>query len=454
VRVSQRRGRARTRSDELAHLSTEFAGLVDGLDRANKSAPVHVGLEREYCVFDAGRQVNFGALIHELSLGVRHLDPADPNAYWLPSGAAITCDGREAEVALPPTSLRPGFVHSIQARAAAAQRRLGALLPTGPVMEGYSTHVSVSTPVELAERVALTYVRRFAPALMLVMNGRQTPGLLVRPRPGRTELCGEFVEQAWLRAAVAFAVGSSEACVQAISEPGRTITPLPPEIDIEPEPARVRYGWYIDRRSFGVDLHRNGRETRLRLVSGGTISAQRHLELAWDSARAALSGRATAEDTDAIDQMIAKELPLPGESQVAAEIEPANTADAMSFSQGDARRPRWRPGFELAPVVVTWDVTVYLLVDIPRARRAFVCVPSPNARRFLFRLLHGELDDVLNAYLRLVPAGRRLDRLDQTKSPGIYDDLAPRQRLLPLEIDPHSHAVPNHRSASSEVAAS
>jgi len=413
-----------------------------------------VGLEREYRVLASGRQVDFGGLIHGLSLGVRHLDPADPNAYWLPSGAAITCDGKEAEVALSPTMLRPGFVHSVQTRSEASQQRLAALLPPGLVMEGYSTHVSVSTPAELCERVALIYVRRFAPALMLLMNGRQTPGLLVRPRPGRTELCGEFVGQVWLRAAVAFAVGSTQACVEAISGRPLAGTALPPEIDIAFEAAKVRYGWYVDRRAFGVDLHRRGRETQLRLVGGGTIGAQRHLELAWESARTALGDRASAADLAAVDQMIANELPLSGESWTAAEIESANTPGAMTLAQGDARRPRQRPGFELAPVMVTWNVTIYLLVDTARGRRAFVCVPSPDARRFLFRLLHGEFDDVINAYLRLAPAGRRLDGPEQTKSPGIYDELAPRRWLLPLEIDPHARAVLDQLSAPIEVFAS
>jgi hypothetical protein len=451
--LEPRRDVAYSPAAELAHLSAMFAASVGALDQGGQRAAVRVGLEHEYCVFDAGRQVDFATLIHGLSLGVRHLDPADPNAYWLPSGAAITCDEQEAEVALPPTKLRPGFVHSIQARANAAQRRLAELLPPGLVTEGYSTHVSISTPVELGERVALTYVRRFAPALMLVMNGRQTPGLLVRPRPGRTELCGEFVEQACLRAAVAFAVGSTEACVQAVSGTTPTGTPLPPEIDIEPERARVRYGWYVDRRAFGADLHRDGRETQLRLVGGGTIGAQRHLELAWESARTALGDRASAADLATVDQMIANELPLPGESRAAAEIDPASTPGAMTLAQGDARRPRRRPGFELAPVMVTWNVTVYLVVDVRRERRAFVCVPSPNARRFLFRLLRGDLDDILDAYLRLAPAGRKLDQPDRTKSLGIYDDLAPRRWLLPLEIDPHARAVPDQLSARPEAAA-
>ena len=355
-------------------------------------------------------------------------------------------------MALPPTILEPGFVELVQARAAAAQRRLGEVLPSGLVLRGYSTHVSISTPCDIVERVARMYVRRFVPALMLVMNGRETPGLLVRPRPGRTELCGEFVDRASLRAAVAFAVGSTAACVQAVSGPRRKAMRLPPELDLEPEPATGRYGWYVDRERFGVDLHRDGRETQLPLVGGETISAQHHLELAWDSARDALGDRAGVGDLQAVDQMIAGVLPLPGESADVADVESAARPAGGLLARGDARRSRCRPGFELAPVMVTWDLTVYLVVDVSRARRAFVCVPSSNARRFLYRLLHGELDDVLNAYLRREPAGRRLNRLQQAKRPGIYDELAPRLWLLPLEHDPHPPVV--QPSAPKEVAAS
>ena len=41
-------------------------------------------------------------------------------------------------------------------------------------------------------RYARLYTETFAAALMLLMNRDDSPGLLVRPRPGRAELCGEF----------------------------------------------------------------------------------------------------------------------------------------------------------------------------------------------------------------------------------------------------------------------
>jgi hypothetical protein len=58
------------------------------------------GLEHEFRVLDGPRPVDFRRVIHGLGLGQPNLDPADPNAYRLPSGSAVTCDGAEAEIAL------------------------------------------------------------------------------------------------------------------------------------------------------------------------------------------------------------------------------------------------------------------------------------------------------------------------------------------------------------------
>ena len=68
--LEARRDFAHSPAAELAHLSGRVAALVGALDPGGQRAAVRVGLEHEYCVFDAGRQVDFGALIHGLSLGV------------------------------------------------------------------------------------------------------------------------------------------------------------------------------------------------------------------------------------------------------------------------------------------------------------------------------------------------------------------------------------------------
>ena len=46
------------------------------------NAPL-VGLGHEYQVLGPDGQVDFRTVVHGLGLGRSHLDPANPNAYWL-----------------------------------------------------------------------------------------------------------------------------------------------------------------------------------------------------------------------------------------------------------------------------------------------------------------------------------------------------------------------------------
>ena len=71
-------------------------------------------------------------------------------------------------------------------------------------------------PAKLNDRVCRLYAETFAADLMLLMNRIDSPGLLVRPRPGRTELCGEYIEDEPLAAAAAFVAGSTRACAAAV----------------------------------------------------------------------------------------------------------------------------------------------------------------------------------------------------------------------------------------------
>jgi len=158
-----------------------------------------VGLEHEFVVRGSdGSRIDFRGLIHELGIGRRHLDPSDPHARRLPSGAVVTCDDGEAEIAIPPVAGTSGFATRVVEAAAHARAGLQRSLPRGYRLEGCSTHLSVSLPDPLLEACARRYPVTFAPALMLLMDGPHSPGLLVRPRPGRLELGGEFVAGAWL----------------------------------------------------------------------------------------------------------------------------------------------------------------------------------------------------------------------------------------------------------------
>src|SRR5215469_6505970 len=272
-----------------------------------------LGLELEFRVQSGrGRLIHFGSLIHCLALDGAALDPGDPNAYRCSWGGVITSDGAEAEIATPPVRTRPGFTARLQGWARTGEAELRRAVPRGIGLDGYSAHFSAAMPARLNGRVCRLFAETFAADLMMLMDRIDSPGLLVRPRPGRTELCGEFIEHAPLAAAAAFVAGSTRACAAAIRrQPGRAT--LPPRLDVRLAPAVHRYGWYVDRAAFGTDLHAAGRRALLPRAAGGTISAQSHLELAWAAARQALAEDAAASDLQAAEAMVTGSLPLPAE---------------------------------------------------------------------------------------------------------------------------------------------
>ena len=167
-----------------------------------------LGLELEFSVRSPrGGRVHFGSLIHRLALDGTALDPGDPNAYWCSWGGVITSDGAEAEIATPPVRARPGFAARLEAWAHTGEAELRRAVPRGLELDGYSAHFSAAMPARLNDRVCRLYAETFAADLMLLMDRADSPGLLVRPRPGRTELCGEFIEDEPLAAAAAFVAG-------------------------------------------------------------------------------------------------------------------------------------------------------------------------------------------------------------------------------------------------------
>jgi hypothetical protein len=422
-----------------------------------------LGLEHEFVVARAGGPIDFRSIIHRLGLGQRHLDPADPNAYRRPSGAAWTCDGAEAEIALPPRVLEPGAGRRIAAGAAAERGALAATLAAlSPplVPEGCSTHLSVSLPDERRSlATAERFARRFAAGLMLLMDGPASPGLLVRPRPGRLELGGEYVTGRSLRAALMFAAGATLAS-HAAARTGREA--LPPALDVRLAAATQRFGWYVDRRAFGPDLYAIGRATVVRTADGRTVRAQDHLERAWAAVRSRLEPFLGAGDLEPTDRVVAGDEPLPLETSrrapgtdVGADSDDLAAPDGTRAPGDDEAnpfgaviRPVARPGFDLAPVMVTWDLGVLVVADRARSRQAFVAIPRPWLATYLSALVAGRLDAPIAAYLAHPPAGRRLARRNDARSPGLFDELGLRGELLPAERGPDGRPAPHPRDGA------
>ncbi len=409
-----------------------------------------LGLEHEFTLADGNQPVDFRSLIHSLPIDGLRLDPGDINAYRCRSGLALTCDEAEAEVATPPLPVRPGFVSEVEDWDAASRSELQSVLPGGLSLTGYSTHLSAALPDSLAEATADLYARTLAPALALLMERPDSHGLYVRPRPGRLELCGEYVEGPRLGAVAAFVAGSVRACAMTIIGDPNAPT-LPPPLRLQLLPSRERYGLRVLRDALGFDLYAAGRRAVLPLDSGATLPASQYLDLAWTAARAALGADARPADLAVADQMVAGDLPLGVEGEL-PNRSPASPTRLPSSEFGRLLQPRARPGFTLRPVVATWDFTVFLLADGSRSR--YVCIPRPALAPFLDLVEQGALDDTLRSHLEASPGRNVLASHAQTARPGVYDALPDPVGLLAPERDPEdslgpSTLEPGTRSAKS-----
>lgn len=391
-----------------------------------------LGLEHEFVVRNEAGPVDFRTCLHRLHIPGRRVDPYDPHAYRCPWGGTITADDAEAEVAIAPVDRIGGFADVVDARARGARQALEAVLPADLALEGYSTHISVSNPDDSNDETARWVARRFSAALILLTGRAISPGLLVMPRPGRTELGVEYVEGSRLRAATAMAAGSVLASVRAAAREGGA-SALPPALDVEIRPAVRRFGWYVDRAAFGTDLLTHGRSALLRRLDGGTITAGDHLQLAWDSARRALGSIAAPGDLADADRMVDGTSPLPTEDLHWADPTDRPVASPPTpFSE--LLVPRHRPGFVVEVAVATWDFAVFTLVGL--GRTGYAAVPRSALHDFFVGIDAGRLDSMLREFLAGPDRGRILAGWREAHLPGLYDGVAPLAAFAPPERDP------------------
>lgn len=373
-----------------------------------------IGIEHEYRVLDAsGRQRDFRALLHTLPVDGLRLDPGDANAYRLASGLALTADEAEAEVATPPVAVEPGFTLRAAALAAEARATLEALLPVGLTLEGYSTHISVSVPDAEVAAVAARYARVYAPAFAALAERPGSLGIYVRPRPGRLELCADYIEPAHLPPVLAFAAGTVRACVEEVRTAEERLAPL--ALDLHP--ARERPGYRVHRRlAFGFDLYEAGREAALPLAGGGTTTLAERLADA-----ALLAEEYLHDDLDAPTAARLRAI-VRGDAPLGIEGPDASAPNPLPSANGWRPAPRafHRPCFEVTPLLATWDFTVFRLEG---SRRAYASVPLASLEAFERDLAAGSLDNEVDRFLAGPPAGRTLDTREDARRPALYDHI-------------------------------
>lgn len=373
-----------------------------------------VGIEHEYRVLLDGLQIDFRRIIHRLRVPGLRIDPADPNAYRCDWGGTITADGREAEIAIPPVARASGFTDVVDAWCGAGHDALASILPARHSLVGYSTHISVAMPTAVAHRLSKLYAVTFAPTLMLLMDRRGSPGLLIRPRPGRLELGGEFVAGEALRAALAFAVGSLLALARGIA---------PARLGARTESAVRRYGLFVPRDAFGPDLYEEGRAARF---ANGETAAER-LAASWALARPQLD--ASGADLRVADRVVAGLDGLPSERSTRPRV--GRTPHRAVSPFAGIRREIARPAFIARAAVATWDFVVYELRFADRA--LFACVPRDELDVFRTRLELGALDAAIAARARRRWPRTSLHDARQTNRLAYYDTLGEPYRLLAAE---------------------
>lgn len=382
---------------------------------------------------EGGERLDFRRHIHSMELGRRDLVPGAPFAYWRPTGAIVTADRMEAEIATPPVVLGPGFATALDGWMAWERTQLAQRIRPH-TLRGDSTHINVTLPSDVdPDAVADLFATRFSVGLMLLMDRPVSPGLLVRPRPFRLELGGEYVVGAALRAATTYAVGATLACVDAARR--GTDVDLPAMLELWLERNVLRYGWYVARTAFGPgDLYVDGRRLAITAIDGRRLVADDVFRWGWAAARRFVGPYVDPADLEETDAFVDGGVPLLIERQGIDEATVARPSPAAS-PFGRALPPRERPGYDVAPVMVTWEAGVFLISRSDRGCSAFAVVPGRALDRFLSALDRGALDTLIHRYLATRPTGRRVLDWESARVPGLHDAIGLRAALLAPERD-------------------
>ncbi len=236
-----------------------------------------VGVEQEFELFDcANNKLDFRSLFDsvagDLSAALfRNRYEARPS----PKGYVLSADVEEAEIATAPIELPGDKLDTIIPEVLRARADLIKRLKATDVtrVDGYSTHISISVSNDDAWALAREAMTTMIAPLMLLLSGPQSKGILVRPRFERLEICGEYVDEPdALLAATCFCYGAL-VCLQR--------TELPPDWPrFRPgnlKSSNHREGYTVSPNSYGEDIVKVGRDAKLQVTSGGTISAGRLL---------------------------------------------------------------------------------------------------------------------------------------------------------------------------------
>lgn len=393
-----------------------------------------VGIEHEYQVLDSAEQrVAFGPLIARAGDRVgRRLDPADAAARRTAWGGVVTADGDEAESATPMIPLAPNWTAAMldACDAGAADLADLAVLAAPYSLRGYSTHISVSAlglRLGHLDEVARLVLDSAAVAVALLLDNEHSPGLLVRPRPDRVELCGDFLGGDRLAVAATFAAGA----VLAAQDAAAARRLIRYRLTLRTEPTRQRYGWFLPRHGVGADLYRLGRATPVTRSNGETVTAGVHLQEVWSAIRDVVTPFVTDTELMSVDRMVDGRSALPCESKPSM----LPTTKSRVPPTLDAIITRHHDALSVECVAATWTAAVFAL-DTPEGT-SLLTIPGRSVTTFLQQLDAHAIDTELR---RLATSRTRIRASVRTDAPHSQSKVRP-EGLIPIERD-HTGRTP------------
>ncbi len=282
---------------------------------------------------------------------------------------------------------------------------------------GYSTHVSISIPRGRERETAEAFAVTVGPALILLMESRQSPGLLLRTRRGRLELGSEYVDdEGQLTAAMTFLTGAVHAY---LCNPGNWA--LFPRLRLKHwEEADIRPGIYLPPDAYGESIHESGGGARLETEDGKALTAGQILQLGTDVVAKELKGLVNPQVLETLLRFARRERLL----QIEGHGDPAHiAAHAVHPPAPEANTLRTlvrAPRLHLQARFVDWEGAAFGWHDSGRA--VILGVPWANLPA-LFTAARN--DDISNLVSRLGSPRPHLNSLDQLGSTQVFQQLDP-----------------------------
>ncbi len=250
-------------------------------------APAIVGVEHELAIVGPEGWADARAFADQLgALGPR-LRASRPSTVRLRCGAEVSWEEGDLELASPPIPLASGVTDELVAWMGTAVGAALEALPSEVRLEGRSTHLSISVTEDWMTATCALLAYRFVPALMLLTEGQESEGILIRPRL-RTDRGRDR-----LRARRRFARRGGACDRRCARLRGRRegrdgcgVTAGVGRSSRRRRDTTVRL--VRGSRRGGADLCAGGRATPL-IRDGHPTTAGAHLEDAWASARRALA---------------------------------------------------------------------------------------------------------------------------------------------------------------------